>query len=158
MKKNTPITDSNMHELCVGDKLRVVRPCVSEGLLEGKVYTFEGLTNTREMFVSSPKHLSYCVDRFVFEASGNVKRDNRGRFVSPKPQATKRQKPFALKRGALYAVKRKRGFQIAHLRNVGYGDVLVFSRHDKPFVAKRDRVYLAESNEVSEYLKENKKS
>jgi hypothetical protein len=105
-----------------------------------------------EIYVSSPKRLSYLPNRFVFESAAGVVRDSRGRFTSVAVQKT-RVKPTVLRKGALYAVKRKRGIQIANLRAVAYGDVLVFSRHKKPFLAKRNQVFLADNNEVKSYLR-----
>lgn len=158
MKKNDPITPLNLPDLKPGDRLRVVEPCESEGLKKDMIVEFERFYTDDDIYVSSPRQLSYRMSRFVFEAPANAPlRGPGGRFVSRQP-AKARQKPFMLKKGAIYAVKRRRGVQLANLRNIAYGDVVVFSKHGKPFLAKRDQVFIADNDEVGNYLSESRKS
>lgn len=84
-------------------------------------------------------------------------RDAKGRFISTKVAAKPvLVAPQVLKKGAIYSVKRKRGFTVANLRSFSFGELAVFSAHGKPFLAKRKQVFLATPNQVSEYLAENK--
>ncbi len=82
--------------------------------------------------------------------------DNLGDFIRDyikTPKAPSRQKASNLRVGAIYAIKRKNGFEISKLRSVAKGDFGVFQTHEKaPYSAKASRVYLANKEEVAAYL------
>lgn len=148
------LTPTQAKSLKPGTLLKVVNDDSASGhLKKGAIVKFRKLWNDAgtEIFVEGSEW-SWMVRRF---ALAGPKRDARGRFAPASPVIVKsRQKPQALRPGSLYAVKRKRGYQIARLRSVAHKDFLVFSRHEKPFVARREQVALADKEEVQSYLAE----
>lgn len=151
------LTEKQANLLKPGTRLKVVVDDSSLGqLIKGGIVTFRSWAYfPSEVFVEE-NSLSWLLSRFSFTKT--QKRDARGRFAPSKPVAQKpRQKPQALRPGSLYAVKRKRGYQIARLRSSAHKDFLVFSRHDKPFIARREQVALADKEEVQAYLAQAEK-
>lgn len=155
----TPLTSTQAASLTAGTELIVLDnkygfPCkIGETV---KFYSYRAEID--EMYVtvkgsSQPLKLSWMVSRFAL-APQAVQRDNRGRFKGTQP-AVKRPAPSVLRPGSLYGVKRKRGVVVARLRKQAHGEWLVFSEHDKaPFLARREKVTLADDTEVKGYLQQ----